>query len=566
MIACAGGPEERPSVRDSGDTAHADTTDTTDSADTEDSAESGDSAPVDADADGSPAGVDCDDADPTRFPGAADRCDGVDQDCDGQNAGVGSCSEVFLVDESDAHGWWVGDGEGWPLALLPAGSDSVPGRRADFDGDGIDDLRTSMTGTLLLRGSMPWPETSVFDSSYLGYWLESSYFGVAGDFDGDGSVDLFVTSPENGAEAYREGAVYLLLGPPSRWPTTRTPLGEMADAHWTHENGLEGFGSYSDAADVTGDGLSDIVVLSGPSSAAWESDPSGYVHVLPGRTTDFPMGVPITDEEPVFTITTPEFPIQGNELNLLPDIDGDGIAELSFRVIQYDEDHERSDTLALFPTDALTHDYSGQDVTELWEVLPKGDAVRKVYALEDTNSLGDADGDGYGDVAVRVYDHLPSVYREEVVCMGILRGGANLSAGTVSDALGGRVCLDERFEDRGEFSFDYEEWVVPDVDADGVPDLFLHGLLPVSSEYNSTERKDCVVPTAQLPASGAVHIDEVRKFCFGGFPLNGYPDLMNLDADDLPDLLIPDLEWDRDRGRILVIPGFELPWGDPTRW
>jgi hypothetical protein len=39
--------------------------------------------PLDADGDGSPVDEDCDDADPRRFPGAEERCDPVDRDCDG---------------------------------------------------------------------------------------------------------------------------------------------------------------------------------------------------------------------------------------------------------------------------------------------------------------------------------------------------------------------------------------------------------------------------------------------------------------------------------------------------
>ena len=41
------------------------------------------SADIDADGDGSPASLDCDDADATTYPGAPELCDGLDSDCDG---------------------------------------------------------------------------------------------------------------------------------------------------------------------------------------------------------------------------------------------------------------------------------------------------------------------------------------------------------------------------------------------------------------------------------------------------------------------------------------------------
>jgi hypothetical protein len=62
----------------------------------------------DDDRDGVPASEDCDDADPDVFPGADERCDGVDNDCDG---------EVDEADALDALAWHAdddGDGYGGP--------------------------------------------------------------------------------------------------------------------------------------------------------------------------------------------------------------------------------------------------------------------------------------------------------------------------------------------------------------------------------------------------------------------------------------------------------------------
>ncbi len=329
LLACTGAPDGpgSPSV-DPPDSASTDTA-STDTADSGDSAE----APlVDDDGDGFDAEEDCDDEDPARFPGALDACDGVDQDCDGNPVGEGACGELLVVDESTAIGWWEGDGESGNLTLR-RDTTGTWGRPADFDGDGILDVVADHVGPLLLHGRLPWPNTLITGVDWLGNWgAETNGFNVAGDFDGDGWTDVFGTYREDGHHELYEGAVYLHLGPPSRWPTVRESIRENADAHWTHEDGREKFGEAQEAADLTGDGLSDLVLLGGKSSdLSGPNDPGGYLRILPGRTSGFPTGIPIEEEEPWFTVDF-EVYSSDNRMATLPDIDGDGIPDsLSWR-------------------------------------------------------------------------------------------------------------------------------------------------------------------------------------------------------------------------------------------
>jgi len=64
--------------------------------------------PVDADRDGVPSDRDCDDADPFVYPGAQERCNGVDDDCDGTVDGPSATPSTLWFTDGD------GDGFGHP--------------------------------------------------------------------------------------------------------------------------------------------------------------------------------------------------------------------------------------------------------------------------------------------------------------------------------------------------------------------------------------------------------------------------------------------------------------------
>ncbi|MFN7143166.1 MAG: MopE-related protein [Myxococcota bacterium] len=85
----------------------------------------------DADADGSPASLDCDDGDAARFPGAEETCNAVDDDCDGT-------TDEEAVDMATVYADADGDGAGDEAAALttcdtPAGYVATAGDCDDAD-------------------------------------------------------------------------------------------------------------------------------------------------------------------------------------------------------------------------------------------------------------------------------------------------------------------------------------------------------------------------------------------------------------------------------------------------
>jgi hypothetical protein len=147
---------------------------------------------VDADGDGAVATDDCDDADPAVYPGAAEACDGLDNNCDGA-VDEGALSTFYADGDADGYGVESAAVEACeaPSGHAAAAGDCDDGDPASFPGaaevcDGVDNS---------CDGAVDEGALSVFyaDGDADGYGVESSaveaceapsgYAAVAGDCD-----------------------------------------------------------------------------------------------------------------------------------------------------------------------------------------------------------------------------------------------------------------------------------------------------------------------------------------------------------------------------------------------
>ena len=352
----------------------------------------GDEATVSCDAPsgGRPLTGDCDDTDPQRFPGAVERCNLLDDDCDG------------AADEEVTQGVWAdADQDGYGDALAPSQGCDVPGFATNGDdcadtdaginpgaaevcADGIDQDCDGTPGACDLSGDRdPTDADAVFLGGLREDRVGASVAGV-GDLDADGRADWMLGASTTSVDAPASGVAYLIAGGitgtlSAATATARVRGGSPASAIGSAVLGL---------GDVNGDGFDDVAVAA--SGAAWLDRAAGGVGVLLGPLRG---DVPFEAADGLFYGVEPGA-LLGAQLDRGRGLAGDGSPDLLASAPAADAGGTDRGAVFLFsvPTGApVTTD----DAIAVIEGDRDDATLGRSFA-----GLGDIDGDGVGDLAL----------------------------------------------------------------------------------------------------------------------------------------------------------------------
>ncbi len=534
---------------------------------------------------------DCDDTRPEVFPGATDDWgDGVDGDCDGVdgldwdgdgypgNAAPSSdehdCDDQDpAVHPGDLDGDGIsacdgdcddGDPDAWPgHPWEPAGDDR------DQDCDGYDGTRLTDAGPAIAA------DDGTSDTSDLVTSL--------GDLDGDGRRELLL-----GGDWGTASRIWVLSGGSLPETGVATTAGALASVSWTE---ITAHALAWNLGDVDGDGLEDLLVgdsvypgdpaiftgaqlASGGQldmSEGWRLGPSGDhgVRFAPEGAADFDGDglddVVLAGQETGQGVTAVVWIVPGAELAagdlhlgeaptsirwtgvpgwmpesavILPDLDGDGAAELAVCSPRYGIDLDS-------PSEVLV--FLGSQLREPG-VLGPSDAHATVTGGLPWDGLGhslvvldDLDGDGLPELAMSA----PDWQSPEEVPPGAVHvfGGAALLAG-------GELTLDSatlRISGPPDVAWVGRSLVAPgDLDGDGLLDLAVGSLIGMDGSVPVFSR-EWIFLAAELQTAGEVALEEAVVALDDTVSLHG--PVGDLDGDGRDDLLhitpFPGAPWDQ---------------------
>lgn len=518
-LGCAGSPHESVTTTDTAptDSAPVDTApeDTGDTAPASHPPLRADTHVVDRDGDGFVVGDDCDDDNPYVYPGAAELCDALDQDCDGEPLAPGVCGGmnyltgaiVPIATVSDLQYYAGGSitadltGDGHPDVI------SGPAFESE-DGDNLDAV---WDGAVLPERALPFPEGAVaLIVDPVGFEDHGSARLNPGDIDGDGAPDVAFFSDTS-------SALYVFSGPLAQ--DHRMSFFE-ATYVWASDLAVDAYGNPASAlGDINADGCADIAFGAEEYS---EFGTDSWTEIVFGSSTADGVSSQLRHNGWDATV-----------LNI-GDLDADGLSELLYLSV-YTTILEGG-TLA---PDALLE---VSDLT-LWEWESTEDD-NGLSGSTEAGTTGDWDGDGSTEIYI---------------------GRATSHAG---DGTGALFFFQAPFERIATYD-DASGAIVADADIAGMASAIMPmrdtGSGSAVGLYVYADSEDPVLIRNDLPV-GVVPLSETQHVWYQRGPKQpagmGAATGEDLDGDGLTDVTGSD----RDFGLVGYIPGFIPPWDDPTYW
>jgi len=397
---------------------------------------------------------DCQDRSSSIYPGADEVCeDGIDQNCDGEDAPCGLSGDVDLAD-ADAR--LIGENayDYAAYSLSDAGDVNADGYDDVVVGAYGDDTVGTYTGAAYVVLGPVSGDVDLADAEArlhgeaakdkAGYAVDGG-----GDVDGDGYDDVLIGAIGEATAGTGAGASYLLYG-----PVSSSLALSVADAKVKGATSNDNMGSSLAAAgDLDDDGLADMLL------AAYQGDDGGVsagtVYIFYGDLS----GTKSASAADAKLIGEGTLDFAGWSVDGDVDVDGDGVPDVAVGA-------SGEDTVG---TSAGAAYLVNGPVAGSVDLADADAAIRgtsaKDYLGASVALLGDTNGDGYGDFLAGAYGYDLGTASEI--------GAAYLFLGPVSGSLGASSA---DIQLTGEGSGDRAGWAVSsarDVDADGFDDLMV---------------------------------------------------------------------------------------------
>ena len=385
---------------------------------------------IDGDGDGVvPCEGDCDDAAADVFPGKPGwepPNDGVDSNCDGSDANDLSTAPTWLDGNDEfAHSGdmscGVGDVDGDGLGDVLVGA-----HLADTNGQASGAAWLTLGSALATGGDLNLDTVAharisgdaAFD--FLGWSVAS-----AGDVDGDGLDDILIGSYKADTHDLETGATYLFYG--ASLAAGGSLLAGDADVVFQGQFAFDWSGwAFKGGGDVDGDGKDDLLFGSyGNNDTGFDA---GKAYLVFGA--DVPASGTVNLANAAVHMTgAAAYDLAGYWVEFLPDVDGDGGAEVAVSAINA--------SVTAFESGATYLFWSSTIVGGGTFSLANADVVLHGIGFEDHAgrqfaSAGDVDGDGKGDLLVGARFNSDTVLNggTAYLLLGstLLAGGASLAA------------------------------------------------------------------------------------------------------------------------------------------